>query len=175
VLVQAANRAALHYGDAVVAARAGAADRSRDLLEAGDAVVAGRNHERLFQRSLMIGPDGATAAFDAEVLLREALTRWEPGGEVRLVRWARERLRMLGLSVPRPGRDRTTVPPGLRALGVTGRELEVLRLVAGGATNADVAARLHLSPRTVETHVSNLLAKTGATGRAELAGRLPSP
>ncbi|WP_222131903.1 LuxR C-terminal-related transcriptional regulator [Pseudonocardia sp. C8] len=36
--------------------------------------------------------------------------------------------------------------PGLRALGVTGREFEVLRLVADGSTNADVAARLHLSP-----------------------------
>ncbi len=173
VLVQAANRAALHYGDAVVAALAGAAERSRDLVEAADAVIAGRNHERLFLRSLTITPGGAEAAFDAEVLLREALTRWEPAGEVRLVRWARERLKMLGLTVPRPSRDRTTVPPGLRALGVTGRELEVLRLVADGATNADVAARLHLSPRTVETHVSNLLAKTGATGRAEL--RLPAP
>ena len=172
VLVQAANRAAVLYGDAVVAARAGAADRSRDLLEAGDATLAGRNHERLFLRSLMITPGGAEAAFDAEVLLREALIRWEPAAEVRLVRWARERLTMLGLTVPRPSRDRTTVPPGLRALGVTGRELEVLRLVADGATNADVAVRLHLSPRTVETHVSNLLAKTGATRRAEL--RLPA-
>lgn len=109
------------------------------------------------------------AAFDAEVLLREALTRWEPAGEVRLLRWCRERLRMLGLPVPRPSRDHTTVPPGLRARGVTGRELEVLRLVAEGASNLDVADRLHLCPRTVETHVSNLLAKTGATARAELA------
>lgn len=107
------------------------------------------------------------------MLLREALTRWEPAGEVRLVRGCRERLRMLGLPVPRPGRDRTAVPPGLRALGVTGRELEVLRLVAHGSTNIDVAARLHLSPRTVETHVGNLLAKTGASARAELAGWLP--
>lgn len=173
VLVQAANRAALHYGDAVLAARAGAPERSRELVEAGDAILSGRNHERLFQRCLMITPAGAAAAFDAEVLLREALTRWEPAGEVRLVRGCRERLRMLGLPVPRPGRDRTAVPPGLRALGVTGRELEVLRLVAHGSTNIDVAARLHLSPRTVETHVGNLLAKTGASARAELAGWLP--
>ncbi|MDD7939048.1 AAA family ATPase [Actinomycetospora lutea] len=175
VLVQAANHAALHYGDAVLAARAGAPDRSRELVEAGDAILSGRNHERLFQRSLMITSDGAAAAFDAEVLLREALTRWEPAGEVRLVRWCRERLRMLGLPVPRPGRDHTAVPPALRAIGITGRELEVLRLVADGATNAEVATRLHLSPRTVETHVSNLLAKTGATTRGQLAGWLPAP
>jgi len=172
-LVQVANRAALQYGDAVLAARAGARERSRGLVEAADASLAGHNHERLFLRSLMIGPDGAAAAFDAEVLLREALTRWEPAGEVRLVRWCRERLRMLGLPVPRPARDRATVPPRLRALGVTGRELEVLRLVAGGATNVDIAARLHVSTRTAETHVSSLLAKTGSTARAELAGWLP--
>jgi DNA-binding CsgD family transcriptional regulator len=174
VLVQVANRAALQYGDAVVvAARAGAVERSRGLVEEADASLAGRNHERLFLRSLMIGPDGAAAAFDAEVLLREALTRWEPAGELRLVRWCRDRLRMLGLPVPRPARDRTAVPPGLRAFGVTGRELEVLRLVADGATNSDVVTRLHVSPRTVETHVSSLLAKTGASSRAELAGWLP--
>lgn len=173
VLVQVANRAALQYGDAVVATRAGAVERSRELVGAADASIAGRNHERLFLRCLMIGTEGAAAAFDAEVLLREALTRWEPAGEVRLARWCRERLRMLGLPVPRPARDRTAVPPGLRALGVTGRELEVLRLVAVGATNSDVATRLHVSSRTVETHVSNLLAKTGATARAELAGWLP--
>jgi DNA-binding CsgD family transcriptional regulator len=175
VTVQVANRAALQYGDAVLAARAGAVARSQELVGAADACLAGRNHERLFQRSLMINAAGAAAAFDAEVLLREALTRWEPAGEVRLVRWCRERLRMLGLPVPRPGRDRTIVPPGLRALGVTGRELEVLRLVSDGVTNSDVAARLHLSPRTVETHVSSLLAKTGATARAELAAWLPVP
>jgi len=50
------------------------------------------------------------------------------------------------------------VPERLRARGVTDRALDVLRLVAGGSTNAEVAARLHLSVRTVETHVSNLLA-----------------
>jgi len=57
---------------------------------------------------------------------------------------------------------------------VTDRELDVLRLVAGGSTNAEVAARLHLSVRTVETHVSNLLAKTGAADRGGLAAWLPT-
>jgi DNA-binding NarL/FixJ family response regulator len=51
---------------------------------------------------------------------------------------------------------------------VTARELEVLLLVSQGLTNRDIAARLFLSPRTVEKHVERLLAKVGATDRAEL-------
>lgn len=174
VLVQSINRAALHYADAVVATREGRRQGARELLEAGDAEMAGKSHERLFLYCLMLGENGPAAPFDAESLLREALSRWEPAGEVRLARWCRDRLRSLGLPVPRPGRDRVTVPPGLRAIGVTGRELEVLRLVAAGAGNTEVAARLQLSRRTVETHVGNLLAKTGASGRAELTTWLPA-
>ena len=75
--------------------------------------------------------------------------------------------------MPRPQRDTTGVPPELRARGVTGREMEVLLLVGEGLGNPDIAARLHLSRRTVETHVGNLLAKTGAVSRGELRSRLP--
>ena len=48
------------------------------------------------------------------------------------------------------------------------RVMDVLTLVAQGMTNAQVAAQLSLSTRTVDHHVANLLAKTGATWRAEL-------
>lgn len=47
---------------------------------------------------------------------------------------------------------------------LTGREIEVLRLVAAGATNPEIAERLVLSIRTVERHVSNVYLKIGATG-----------
>lgn len=47
----------------------------------------------------------------------------------------------------------------------------MLDLVVQGLTNAQIAERLVLSPRTVETHVAHLLAKTGAANRAELRGR----
>lgn len=49
------------------------------------------------------------------------------------------------------------------------RELEVLRAVATGASNAEVAQRLHISEKTVKTHVSHLLDKLEARDRVQLA------
>ena len=50
--------------------------------------------------------------------------------------------------------------------GLTGRELEVLRLVAAGATNHAIATRLHLADKTVHRHVSNIYTKLGVSSRA---------
>ena len=52
--------------------------------------------------------------------------------------------------------------------GITDREADVLRLVTEGLTNKQIAARLNLSPRTVEKHVESLLRKTGAPSRTGL-------
>jgi DNA-binding CsgD family transcriptional regulator len=62
-------------------------------------------------------------------------------------------------------RPRPDAPPA----GLTPREVEVLRLVATGRTNREVAEALFISPKTVSVHVSNLLAKLGAANRAEAA------
>jgi DNA-binding NarL/FixJ family response regulator len=48
---------------------------------------------------------------------------------------------------------------------LTTRELEVLRLVAGGLTDAQVAASLHLSPRTVGRHLQTIYGKLGVSSR----------
>ena len=56
----------------------------------------------------------------------------------------------------------------LSEAGVSEREAEVLGLLAHRATNAEIAARLHVSVRTVESHVSSLLRKLGASDRREL-------
>ncbi|MFF2657284.1 response regulator [Kitasatospora sp. NPDC058032] len=66
-------------------------------------------------------------------------------------------------------RRRPALPAADRLLdGVTEREREVLRLVARGMSNAELAAELFLSIGTVKTHVSRLLTKLGARDRAQL-------
>ena len=59
-----------------------------------------------------------------------------------------------------PAPEKMTYPAGL-----TEREVEVLRLVAGGATNQQVAQTLHVSVHTVNTHLTNILNKTGCENR----------
>ena len=54
-------------------------------------------------------------------------------------------------------------------LGLTGREAEVLRLVAEGRTNREIADALIISPKTASVHVSNILRKVGAANRGEAA------
>jgi DNA-binding NarL/FixJ family response regulator len=54
-------------------------------------------------------------------------------------------------------------------LGLTAREFEVLRLVADGRSNPEIAARLFISAKTASVHVSNILAKIGVASRGEAA------
>jgi DNA-binding NarL/FixJ family response regulator len=84
-----------------------------------------------------------------------------------LLRRAAERMRELGLRVPQGPRESTRA----NAAGLTARQLEVLELVVAGLTNAEIAARLVVSPRTVEHHVAAVLAKLGAPTRRDAARR----
>ncbi|HXZ77824.1 MAG TPA: LuxR C-terminal-related transcriptional regulator, partial [Streptosporangiaceae bacterium] len=65
------------------------------------------------------------------------------------------------------GRDDTSPAP--LPLGLTARENEVLRLVAAGRSNPEIAAELFISAKTASVHVSNILAKLGVSGRGEAA------
>ncbi|HXV57206.1 MAG TPA: helix-turn-helix transcriptional regulator, partial [Gaiellaceae bacterium] len=55
--------------------------------------------------------------------------------------------------------------------GLTARQLDVLALLVDGLTNAEIADRLVVSPRTAEHHVAAVLRKLGATSRREAARR----
>jgi DNA-binding NarL/FixJ family response regulator len=57
------------------------------------------------------------------------------------------------------------------ALGISGRELEVLVLLAAGRSNKEIARRLEVSPNTVKTHVTKLFAKLEAQRRTEAIQR----
>jgi DNA-binding CsgD family transcriptional regulator len=89
-------------------------------------------------------PDGATAAFESARALFEQLG-------------AAPDLRSL--------RDFTTPATELPA-DLTAREVEVLRLVAAGMTNRQIAARLFLSEKTISRHLSNIFSKTNVSTRS---------
>ena len=55
-----------------------------------------------------------------------------------------------------------------KTVSLSQRELQVIELVAAGLTNQDVAAKLEISKRTVDNHVSNILTKTTTGNRVEL-------
>jgi DNA-binding NarL/FixJ family response regulator len=70
-------------------------------------------------------------------------------------------MRELGLRVPHGPRETTRT----NAAGLTARQLEVLALIVEGLTNAEIAERLVVSPRTAEHHVAAVLTKLRATRR----------
>ena len=84
-----------------------------------------------------------------------------------------------GLAVVSPEILEALFPPGEGALdeeapppeALTPRESEVLGLLAAGASNKEIAGKLHLSEHTVKFHVSTILGKLGAATRAEAVAR----
>ena len=95
-----------------------------------------------------------------------ALTVLDGLGAKPAVAMVRRRLRGLGVTrlprLPQPG---TLANPA----GLTDRQLEILRLVATGLSNAEIARRLVVSPRTVDHHVSAILQKVGVRTRRDAA------
>jgi DNA-binding CsgD family transcriptional regulator len=59
-----------------------------------------------------------------------------------------------------------TAPKAVLPAGLTAREVEILRLIAGGLTNNEIAAELYLSAKTVSRHLSNIFTKIGVSSRA---------
>jgi DNA-binding CsgD family transcriptional regulator len=104
---------------------------------------------------------------DDEELLLEALAIARGLGAEPLTRRLTGRLRGLGAQIPQGPRAATRANPA----GLTARQLEVLSLLVAGLTNAEIADRLVVSPRTAEHHVSAVLTKLGASSRHDAAQR----
>jgi DNA-binding CsgD family transcriptional regulator len=80
----------------------------------------------------------------------------------------RARIRLAGDDTPAGAVPALT---GEGELGLTDRELEVLRLVAAGRSNREIAAELFISPKTASVHVSNILGKLNVASRGEAAAK----
>jgi DNA-binding CsgD family transcriptional regulator len=101
-----------------------------------------------------------------EAALREALRILTSLGATATVRVTRQKMRQLGIrSIPVGPRLATQANPH----GLTRREQEVLGLIAAGQTNAEIAAKLFISAKTVDHHVSSVLAKLGVPTRGAAA------
>jgi DNA-binding CsgD family transcriptional regulator len=106
----------------------------------------------------------ALARGDQTEALLEALTLLDDLGARQAAQRLRRQLRRRGdLRVPRGPNRATAANPA----GLTGRQVEVLGLLAEGLTDAEIAARLSLSAKTVGHHVSALLAKLGVGSRRQ--------
>ncbi|MDP9022314.1 MAG: LuxR C-terminal-related transcriptional regulator, partial [Actinomycetota bacterium] len=157
----------LRYADAVAAGHAGDAELAAASMAQADRALDDHRWFRSLGRRLVAEAAVADGWGDPVPWLREALDFFDRHGDDQLASACRSLLRKAGAAVPRRRGDKE-VPGELRALGVTSREWEVLRLLAMGLPNKEIATRLYVSPRTVERHVANLAVKTGVGRRSEL-------
>ena len=163
------NLGCLAYAEAVLEGRDGHADRAAALAEEGRVHFApfAPWWNNLARR--LVAPAALEDSWGEPVAwMREAAAEFEVTSHDRLASACRGILRRAGERVPRSGRGSARVPPQMRRLGITSREMDVFLLVARGFSNAEIASRLYISPKTVETHVASLVAKTGQAGRREL-------
>ncbi len=149
------NRGILGYADAILAGRAGDKDKATELAVAAD-------------RDLRHYPVWADLArlCSAEPALADGWGQPRRWLEMAAGAFTQHGIEPLALRCSRLLEQ----PPPSRwsELGITDRQADVLRLVAEGISNKEIAARLHLSPRTVEKHIESLLRKTAARSRTQL-------
>jgi len=153
--VNLVNRGLLGYADAILAGQAGQLERATGLAAAADSAL--RPYPVWADLARLLAAETALADGWGQPWrwLEAAARSFAAHGIAPLA----ERCRRI-LQQPQPSR--------WSRLGITDRQADVLRLVAQGRSNKEIAARLHLSPRTVEKHVESLLRKTAARSRTQL-------
>ena len=152
---------ALAAGEAATAAE-------RALASAARAAVVGASLDAALARTL--AGRALALAGDAEratTELEQAASALDACGAQRYRDEAERELRKLGRPVHRRTRRGKSDAAGLESL--TGRELEIARLVVARRTNPEIAAELFLSIKTVETHMRNIFRKLDAASRVEVA------
>lgn len=156
------------FAGAVLSGREGqpaaAADAVTEALRAGAPYPTGRH------LGLRLVSEAALAdGWGTPVDWLQAAEGYFHTGEIAAVASAcRALLRQAGAPVAQHRRGQQDIPSPLRSYGVTVREHEILLLLAERLSNREIAARLHLSPRTVEKHVASLITKTGQPDRIAL-------
>ena len=164
------TRAWLAYAQAVLEGRAGHGRRATALAAEAEGLFRPYapwwNHmaQRLVVADAIKDSWGDPAAW-----MKDATREFDANGQHKLASACRVVLRQSGERAPRTGRGKAQVPAQMRRLGVTSREMDVFLLLAKGLSNSDIAAKLFISPKTVETHIASLVGKTGQAGRRDLA------
>jgi DNA-binding NarL/FixJ family response regulator len=170
----AGARAAAGRAQALVALAEGDAARAAALAlaSAGDAAAAGATLEAARDR-LVAGR--ALLATDPDAGIAQLVAAGEQAarcGAPRVADEARLALRRAGVRVGRGG-ARATGTEGMAALSA--REREIAELVAEGLTNREIGARLFLSEKTIETHMTRVFQKLGLRSRAQVAAEVTRP
>jgi DNA-binding CsgD family transcriptional regulator len=168
----AARRTALHEAyAATAAAEAARADGHHDPASWTTAAAAWEALSQPYPQAYAL-TRAAAAAADAD--REEAARKLQRAADLARLLAARPLQQQIGqlarrarIQLSGPGShdaDAAAVP-----FGLTAREQEVLRLVAAGHSNREIAAELFISPRTASVHVSNILSKLSVTSRGEAA------
>jgi DNA-binding NarL/FixJ family response regulator len=157
---------AQHARAEVILARGNAVAAAELALAATDSLSQAENRIDAERARILHGVALAAAGDRAHAIaaLEHARTELEACGALGLRDQAARELRRLGRRVPR--RARASVD----AIGaLSPRELEIAQLVHRGRTNKQIANALHVSERTVETHLTHAFRKLGVPGRSALA------
>jgi len=153
----------LGFAQAIAHGRAGRADQAVNAFTAAENAMGGAGAASTPGSSWRAAPspmDGASRS--------AGCSRGSPYSTPRRFPGSRAPARQCsGGPAPRC-RGESAVPASLQGVGVTSREMDVLKLVAERLGNKEIGKHLYLSPRTIEGHVASLIRKLGLESRSEL-------